>query len=124
MKIITLLNAAKVFEQFAQMKVLPKLAYKIMKFCKHISIEEEFYNTKRIEIIKEYAEKDDNGNPIISEDGMVNIIKGKRDEFGVAIQELNDIEVDVPNIRFTLSELEGLELSVADMYALDAFIDE
>ena len=57
MNILTLLNAANIFNQFAQTKISSKLAYKIMKLCKAVSAEEEFYNNKRNEIINEYAVK-------------------------------------------------------------------
>ena len=43
MNIITLINTANIFNQFAQIKISSKLAYKIMKFCKSVATEEEFY---------------------------------------------------------------------------------
>lgn len=124
MNIITLINTARIFEQFAQTKISSKLAYKIMKLCKSVAVEEEFYNTKRNEIIDMYAIKDENGNVAITDDGIIKIVPDKISEANAAMQELNSIEVEAPNIKFTLDELEGLELSVADMFALDAFIEE
>ena len=123
MNIITLLNAGQVFEQLGQTKIPSKLAYKIMKFYKSIEIEGAFYNNKRKEIVDLYAEKDENGQPVV-ENGMIRIYADKTSEASAAMQELESMEVEAPNIRFTLAELEGLELSIADMYALDAFIDE
>lgn len=124
MNIITLISAARIFNQFAQTKISSKLAYKIMKFCKSVAVEEEFYNTKRSEIIDMYAVKDENSQVVVSDDGMIKIVPDKISEANVAMQELNGIEVEAPSVRFTLDELEGLELSVADMFALDAFIEE
>ena len=124
MNIVTLINTAGIFNQFVQTKISSKLAYKIMKFCKAVAAEEEFYNTKRSELINTYAEKSEDGQIATSADGMIRIIPDKIDEANAALQELNSLEVDVPNIKFTLDELEGLDLSVADMYALDAFIEE
>lgn len=124
MNIITLINTARIFESFAQARISPKFAYKIMKFCKSAGTEEEFYNTKRNEIIDMYAVKDENGHVVITDDGMISIVPDKMTEANAAMQELNALEVEVPNIRFTLDELEGLELSVADMFALDVFIEE
>ncbi len=124
MNIITLLNAAQVFTQVAQMKISSKLAYKIMKFCKSVDVEEEFYNNKRIDIINTYAEKDDNGQPIINDNGSIRIVQDKLAEANAAMNELNGMDVEKPNIKFALSELEELQLSVADMYLLDEFIEE
>ena len=123
MNIITLLNAGQVFEQLGQTKIPSKLAYKIMKFYKSIETEGAFYNNKRKEIVDLYAEKDENGQPVV-ENGMIRIAEDKRSEASAAMQELDGLDVVAPSIRFTLAELEGLELSVADMFALDAFIEE
>ena len=124
MNIITLINTAKIFDRFAQTKLSSKLAYKIMKFCKSVATEEEFYNTKRNEIIDAYAVKDENGQVAVSDDGIIQIVPDKIPEANAAMMELNSIEVEAPNIKFTLDELEGLELTVAEMFALDAFIEE
>ena len=124
MNILTLINAANIFAQIGQTKISSKLAYKIMKLCKSIAIEEEFYNSKRNEIINEYAAKDESGQVIVSKDGMITIEPDKIEEANAAVAELNNIEVDMPNVRFRLEELEELKLSVADMFVLDAFIEE
>lgn len=123
MKITTLINAANVFNQFAQTKTTPAIAYKIMKFCKSVAAEEEFYNAKRNEIIDAYAKRDENGQ-IVVQDGMIGIEPDKIEEANKAFGELNDIEVEAPKIKFKLSELEGFELSAADMFTLDEFIEE
>lgn len=123
MNIKTLIGAANILGQFAQMKTTPALAYKIMKFCKTVAVEEEFYNTKRSEIIDAYAVKDANGNVVVK-DGMLSIMPDKLEEANRALSELNGIDVEVPKIKFKLSELEGFEVSAADMFALDEFIEE
>lgn len=124
MNILTLINTAKIFNQIAQTKISSKLAYKIMKLCKSVADEEEFYNSKRNEMINMYAQRDENGQIVVSDDGMISISPEKIDEAQAALQELNSIEVKVPNIKFTLTELDELKLSVADMFVLDAFIEE
>ena len=124
MNIVTLISAAQIFNQFRQVQISSRLAYKIMKFCKSVSIEEEFYNDKRNDIINEYALRDKNGQIIVSDEGMIRIVEDQINEANKALAELNDIEVEVPNIKFTLAELEELKLSVEDMFILDAFIEE
>ena len=124
MNILNLISAARVFAQIGQTKISSKLAYKIMRFCKSVAADEEFYNNKRNEIINEYAVRDENGAIVQSDDGVVNIMQDKIPEANAALMELNGVEVEAPNIKFALSELEELKLSVADMFALDAFIEE
>lgn len=124
MKILLLLNAKNIFTQLNQVKLPSQLAYKIMKFCKSVDIEQEFYYQKKKEIIDTYAEKDAFGNVIVNNDNTVKILDGKLQEATDAMNELNNMEVDVPNIKFSLAELDGLKLSVADMYTLDSFIED
>ena len=125
MNILTLINAANIFNQVAQTKISSKTAYKIMKLYKSIAAEEEFYNQKRNDIINQYADRDENGQIKLSEDGnMIIILPEKLAEAESAMLELNNIEVEIPNIRFNLSELEELKFSVQEMFFLDAFIEE
>jgi hypothetical protein len=113
MNILTLINAANIFNQVAQTKISSKTAYKIMKLYKSIAAEEEFYNQKRNDIINQYADRDENGQIKLSEDGnMIIILPDKLAEAELAMLELNNIEVEIPNIRFNLSELEELKFSV------------
>ena len=124
MKIELLINANLTLKQFGDVKLSPRLAYKIMKFCVTARSDEEFYNAKKNEIINAYAIKDGNGNVIITDDGMINIMPDKISEANYALQELNNVEVEAPNVRFTIDELAELKLSVSDMFALDPFIEE
>lgn len=124
MNILTLINAAKIFNQVAQTKISAKLAYKIMKFCKGAMSEEEFYNNNRNKIINEYAVRDENGQISVSDNGMIRIVEDKIPDAETALKKLNEIEVEMPNIKFTLTELEELKLSVSDMFLLNAFIEE
>lgn len=124
MNIITLLNAAQALNQINDTKISSRLAYKIMKFYKSVETEEEFYNKKRMEIVETYAQKDDNGQPVVDNNGIIKIIEDKMVDANRAMIELNGTEVTAPDIRFALSELEELKLSVKDMFALDAFIEE
>ena len=124
MKIISLIQANDVLQQFGNVKLSPRLAYKIMKFCKDSSSEYEFYDARRMQIINMYANKNENNEVIINNKGMVSIPHDKIDLANNELQSLNEVEVEAPNVKFKLSELDELKLSVADMYALDAFIEE
>lgn len=124
MNILTLINATATLNQFGQTKVSPKLAYKIMKLCKSVASDEEFYNAKRNEIIQRYALRGEDGNLIVNDNGIIRIMPDKISEANEALKELHGVEVEIPSIRFKLSELDELKLSAADMYALDELIEE
>lgn len=114
------------FCQEVQNKKIPiRLAYTISKLSARVNEEETFYRQKFTEIVRECAKLDDNGNFIYTEDGSsVQIQAGRINECQQRIQELQDIEVEVNDISFTLTELENLDLTVAELSVLMPLIVE
>jgi hypothetical protein len=123
MKLIKIIQAKEVFAPHFQEKLAPSLSYKIYKLCKFAEQEEEFYNQKRRELIEEYAQRDETG-AIINNNGMIQLIPDKVTEARSAMAELESIDIETPNVKFSLDELSEIRLSVADIAALDGFIEE
>ncbi len=122
MKLNILLQARKALMQRAQEKISTALSYKMMKFMKASADEDAFYNTKFKEIITKYAEKDENGNPV-EQNGGIKIIKDKIEDCQKEINAIGETEIEKPKITFTVWELEELKLSMAEVFALDEFIE-
>ena len=123
MKIYDLIKMKTIFVPYYNDKLSAALSYKIFKLCNLIEQEEQFYNQKMQEIIDEFGEKSD-GKFVTDNNGNVKIIADRIDDAHKAINELRDIEVDTPNIVFTLDELSEIKLSVMDMVALEELIKE
>ena len=123
MNIQKLIQAKGVFSPLIRQKLSPKLSYKLLKFIRSIEAEEEFYNSKLREIINEYCKKDDEGKFVI-ENGEVVFIEDTESEGRKSIEELNNTEVESPNISFTLDELQDVALSVVDIAKIEDFIKE
>ena len=100
-----------------------KTAYKISKLSNFLKDDANFYTERLSQIIEQYGEKDENGEPVISGSGY-KIQKDKTDECTAAIKELSEIEAAVPDAKIYLSELDGVELSPDDIAAIYAFIEE
>ena len=106
-------------------KILPmKTSYKFAKLFSNINSKYEFYQTQISLIINNYSEKDENGEPVITEDGNFKIQKDKIDTCQQKIDELINLNVEVPDIKFTFDELEQLELSVEQFMLLIDFCEE
>lgn len=123
MKLINLVKARRALWAYTQEKVPAKLAYKIMKFVKSTSDEVDFYEGKIKEILSKYAEKDVNGEPMI--DGSnIKIIKepGAQDNCVKELNAVGEIDVEAPQVTFSLKELEVLDLTALEMFDLDEFI--
>ena len=87
--------------------VLPlKGAYKLNKIKKAIEKESEFYTEKFQEIVEKYAKQDENGNFVYSDDGNQIMIKdGMVEECNQALEDLQNLEVEIDNYGLTLEDL-------------------
>ena len=125
LKMSNIIALKGVCENLKSQKTSVKTAYKISKILNALEKEFEFYQTKFAEIINEYAEKDENGQPVLINDGQgVKIQPDKISEAQIKMIELEAIEVDLTTSPLTLDELEGLEISISDMQTLSYIIEE
>lgn len=105
-------------------KELPfSLSYKVMKLSKWTEDEFNFYLSKMREIIDKYGARDEEGQ-VIEKDGNIQLIPGKTQVVNQEIQSLDNIEIVLPKISFSLQELEGLSFQPESLQALDPFIKE
>lgn len=100
-----------------------KTAYKISKLSNFLKDDANFYTERLSQIIEQYGEKDENGEPVISGNGY-KIQEDKTDECAAAIKELSGIEAAIPDTKIYLSELDNVELSPDDIAAIYDFIEE
>lgn len=124
-KLIQAVNLRQLYPKFKE-KVLPiKTTYKISKLFKVIEEESEFYTTNLNKIITDYAEKDENGVPVLTEDGKG--VQLKQEDIAKAeqaITELWDLDIEIPDVQFSFDELEPIELTVEEFNYLLPFISE
>lgn len=111
-------------DDFFEDTVIPlKGAYKINKIKKNVNKEAEFYSDKFQEIVDKYAKKDEDGKPKFSEDGNQILIQDdKISECNDALEELQNLEVEIDNYNLTIDDLgEGVEITPDKLEALMPF---
>ena len=96
--------------------------YKILKLVKAIEEEDELMNKSILIIANEYAEKDNNGEVVKTEDGGIKIDENKKAELALALNNLNSAELQLPDIYFNLEEFDGLDLTLEELDAFMPFI--
>jgi hypothetical protein len=101
-----------------------RLAYKITKLLNQIEKDYNFYIEETKKIIIKYAERDEQGQLISTENGSITLQKNLISEAEKDLLELSEIEVDLPSISFTLDELETLNITPSDLQSLLPFIEE
>lgn len=101
-----------------------KTTYKLSKLFKAIQEENEFYTSELNKIIAEYAEHDENGNPVFLESGGIKVKEGFAQTTKEKLNELWELEVELPDVQFTLDELDTISLTVEEFNPLLPFIKE
>lgn len=105
-------------------EVLPiQTAYKMAKLSINLTDEVTFYQQQYSKYFEEYALKEE-GKFVFNELGNIKIIPGKETECKEKFEELDSMEIEVPDYSFTFEDLHDLKISVADMKILAPFIKE
>ncbi len=96
--------------------------YKFIKISKVIREEEELINEQQFLLLKQYAEKNEDGQFIVNKDGGFKIKEECVEECGLKIMEMNNRQITLPDIYFSLDELEPLGLTLGELELLEPFI--
>lgn len=115
MKLYEVLSLKDFYASIKDKKFSLKTAYKFNRLIRRVEEEVEFYNTELAKIIDTYAKKE-NGQYVYSEDKTsIEVIDGKDEECNIKLFELKTLEIDLEEFKFDIEELEGLDLTVAEM---------
>ena len=112
-----------VLKQFQEIEMPIKITYKFSKLLNFIEKDYHFFLKKMRGILDKYAEKDENGQIIVN-NGTIPLLKDFQSEAEKEIQLLYEIEVEKPDIYFTLTELENINMTPNDLRVMIDFIEE
>ena len=125
LKMQDILNFTTFYEVVKDEKLAIKTAYRLTKLTKAIENELSFYREKLQAIINQYAQLDEEGKPIPTEDGNGFKLRPETEtDCYAAIYELQEIEVELPDIKFTFDEFEGTQLTIAQINTAMNFFEE
>ena len=96
--------------------------YKILKLKKSMQEELDLTQDVILKACDEFWEKDEEGNIITTPEGAVKFKIDKEPELQQKLKEIDNTEIQVPDIYFTLDELEGLDLTLEELQIFMVFI--
>ena len=117
----TLPILSDIFSRISDIKFNINTQYKLLKIKKVIDEEAELYN-KQIERLRDFCVRDENGNFIKNKKGGFEVQLDKIEECNEIIEQINSIQIQVPDMYFQLEELEPLQLTFKELEAFDPFI--
>lgn len=128
MILVDAVNFRQVYNEISMLKLPIKVAYGLQKIFNQLKDDNEFFDSRVREIIQNYAEKDENGNAILTENGAgIAVSADKRADCNKEIEELYRTEIIAPATNLTIEDLEkveGLELTIPQLEILGKFLAE
>ena len=124
MKMYEVLDLQSLYGSIANIKLPLKTTYKFARLMKRAEEEIAFYQEKFHELLEEYGVKE-NGEYKLTPDGQsVLIIPGKEAECNAKLAELRNLEVTIEGVKFSIEELEGIDVSISELGCLISLIEE
>lgn len=96
--------------------------YKMLLIKKKIKEDLELVEEQYQILLNLYGEVNEKGEFVKTEDGGIKIKEGYQSECQKKIQEFNQLDVTIPDVYFTIEELESLNLTLFELEVLEPFI--
>lgn len=119
-----IINFGYFYEEVKNAKLSFKVLYKLSNLAKAIDEKTLFYREKLQEVLKEYAELDEAGNFIPTENGNgIKIKIGTENDCMTKINELQSLEVELPDIKFDIEDFGDIELTMEIFSLVTPFLN-
>lgn len=113
------------FEKVKSQKLPFKVAYRLTLLAKEIEKHINFYQESFRGLLLEFGKKDEDGNLVPTSDGQgIQLAPDSMDAAYEKLSELQELEVSLPDTKFSLSDFETVELSTEEIYVIIPFIEE
>ena len=122
MKLKELIQLRQILGALANQKMSIKSSYSIARFISQTNDAEIIYNQKIQELINEFGDRDQQNKLKTDENGSISIKEGKEQECNDKIAEIDNFEIDVPQLTISEKDIDNLdskiELSPAELFIL------
>lgn len=122
-KISDLVNSTETLQKLSQEKFKAKLAWSIARLLKAAEAEIQQFNDTRMNLIRKYGEKDEQGELITDEKGNCKIITESLEQFSNELNELINTEVEINANPLDIELLDDLDFTPSDMAVLEPFMN-
>ena len=122
-KLSDLVNSTETLQKLAQKDFKAKLAWTIARLLKAADAEIQGFQETRMELIKKYGEKDENGELITDENGNCKISPETTSNFNVEFNDLINSEIEINANKIRIELLEDVDFTPSEMAILEPFIE-
>lgn len=101
-----------------------KTSYKIALLSNEIQKHIDFYQESFRNLLMEYGKKDESGNVKPTDDGQGVLLKEETmNEAYTKLAELRELDVELPDTKFSLDDFDNVEISPEEMMIIMPFIE-
>ena len=122
-KINDLLNSVETLQKLSNQNFKAKLAWQVARLIRAVESELQTFNDTRLNLIRKYGEKDENGDLLTDENNNYKIIPDKANDFSNELNELANSEVEINANKLDFALLEDLDFTPVEMAVLEPFVD-
>lgn len=123
-KMSDLLNSTETLQKLSQKELKARLALSIARLLKEAEREIQNFNEVRMNLIKKYGEKDENGELITDDNGNCKIVPDGVEVFSKELNEAISTEIEINANKLRIDDLDNLDFTPSDMAVLEPFIEE
>ena len=120
-----IIKAIPALVELKKMRLPYSIARDIHKMHKTFEAEFQFFAQEEAKLVNEYATKDENGNPRITNEGRVSFENMEiKNKYSARIAELGatDAKIEIPTIKLTSADIGNELISAKTIEALEGVI--
>ena len=122
-KIADLVNSTEALQKLAGTDLKARLAWQVARLLKAAEVEIQSFNETRMNLIKKYGVKNEDGELNTDEKGNCQIIPESVEAFSKELGELIETEVEINANKILIADLDNVEFTPSEMSVLEPFVD-
>ena len=123
-KMYQLVDFPVFFQKVKSQKLPFKTSYRLTLLATEVQKHIDFYQESFRNLLNEYGKKDENGNLMPTEDGQgVLLIEETMNEAYQKLAELRELDVELPDTKFSVDDFGDIEMSPEEMIIVMPFIE-
>ena len=123
-KLNDVVNATETLNKIMQQSFKGSLAFKIARLARELDKEMQTFNTERQKIIQKYGEKDENGELIVDEKGLINFDKTNLKEINEEFNSLLNTELEINADKLPMNSIDNFEITPQEMLQIEVFFED
>ena len=124
LKMYQLIDFPSFYTKIKSQKLTFKISYKIALLTQEIQKHVDFYQESLRNLLMEYSKKDEQGNPVSTEDGQGVLLQEETmNEAYAKLAELRELDVELPDTKFSPDDFDNIEISPEEMIIIMPFIE-